>query len=180
MYLKYLFYLCKIFKKRPFLGIIYYQNCMKDRIKALMESQHMTQQTFAQFIQVSPATLSSIFNGRTRPTLNMVEAVKNKIPNLSMEWLMFGKEPMYLDEQPTSGQPSGASISDSSQQFLDFDSPSTPQKGGQDVVFQPSVSNTPIKQPETIVKYLDKPQRQITEIRVFYDDQTWETFVPKK
>jgi hypothetical protein len=30
------------------------------------------------------------------------------------------------------------------------------------------------------VKYSDKPQRQITEIRIFFDDQTWETFVPKK
>ena len=30
------------------------------------------------------------------------------------------------------------------------------------------------------VKNFDKPQRKITEIRIFYDDQTWETFVPKK
>jgi hypothetical protein len=30
------------------------------------------------------------------------------------------------------------------------------------------------------VKYIDKPQRNITEIRIFFDDQTWETFVPKK
>jgi hypothetical protein len=30
------------------------------------------------------------------------------------------------------------------------------------------------------VKTIDKPQRRITEIRVFYDDQTWETFVPQK
>ncbi|MBQ6062103.1 MAG: helix-turn-helix transcriptional regulator [Prevotella sp.] len=153
---------------------------MKDRIKALMESQHMTQQTFSQFIQVSPATLSSIFNGRTRPTLNMVEAIKNKIPNLSMEWLMFGKDPMYLDAPPASEQPKEPSTADTTQQFLEFDAPTTPQKSKQEATFQPSVSNTPIKQPETIVKYLDKPQRQITEIRIFYDDQTWETFVPKK
>lgn len=153
---------------------------MKDRIKTLMESQHMTQQTFAQFIQVSPATLSSIFNGRTRPTLNMVEAIKNKIPNLSMEWLMFGKEPMYLDSQNASGHRPEPSSGDSSQQFLDFDAPTTPQNAKQEANFQPSVQSTPINKPETIVKYLDKPQRQITEIRIFYDDQTWETFVPKK
>ena len=30
------------------------------------------------------------------------------------------------------------------------------------------------------VKNFDKSQRKITEIRIFYDDQTWETFVPKK
>ena len=30
------------------------------------------------------------------------------------------------------------------------------------------------------VKMQDKPQRRVLEIRVFYDDQTWETFVPAK
>lgn len=27
-----------------------------------------------------------------------------------------------------------------------------------------------------VVKYIDKPQRKITEIRVFFDDGTYETF----
>ena len=31
-----------------------------------------------------------------------------------------------------------------------------------------------------VVKNIDKPQRKITEIRIFFDDQTWETFLPKK
>ena len=30
------------------------------------------------------------------------------------------------------------------------------------------------------MKNIYKTQRNITEIRIFYDDQTWETFVPKK
>jgi hypothetical protein len=30
------------------------------------------------------------------------------------------------------------------------------------------------------VKVIDKAQRRVKEIRVFYDDQTWETFVPEK
>ena len=43
-----------------------------------------------------------------------------------------------------------------------------------------SVNNTPINQPKTSVKIIDKQQRRISEIRVFYDDKTWETFVPQK
>lgn len=43
-------------------------------------------------------------------------------------------------------------------------------------------NNVPItnRSVKTEVKYIDKPQRKITEIRIFFDDQTWETFVPKK
>ena len=43
-----------------------------------------------------------------------------------------------------------------------------------------SVNNTRKNPVQNEVKYIDKPQRKITEIRIFYDDQTWETFVPKK
>lgn len=64
---------------------------MKDRIRKVMESQHMTQQVFAEFIQIAPATLSSIFTGRTRPTLTIVEAIKNKIPSISTDWLFVWK-----------------------------------------------------------------------------------------
>ena len=39
---------------------------MKDRIRKVMESQNMTQQEFADFVHISPASLSSVFTGRTR------------------------------------------------------------------------------------------------------------------
>ena len=61
---------------------------MKDRIRQIMESQHMTQQVFADFIGLAPATLSSIYNERTRPTLSVVEAINKKIHNISTDWLM--------------------------------------------------------------------------------------------
>ena len=68
---------------------------MKDRIRQIMEAKHMTQQVFAQFIDMSPASLSSIFNGRTKPTLNIVEAIKKKIPEINIDWLLFGSGEMY-------------------------------------------------------------------------------------
>lgn len=36
------------------------------------------------------------------------------------------------------------------------------------------------KVPQFDAKIFDKKQRNITEIRIFFDDQTWETFLPKK
>ena len=74
---------------------------MKDRIRQIMESQHMSQQTFANFIGMSAASLSSIFNNRTKPTLNTVEAIKSKMPRLSTDWLMFGRGSMFIDDTPT-------------------------------------------------------------------------------
>jgi len=157
---------------------------MKDRIRQIMESQHMTQQVFADYIGLAPATLSSIFNGRTRPTLNVVEALKRKIPNINFDWLMLGVGPMYLD-QATGDQPqddTSVSREKIENPMLDFDqAPSpTPQNAPQRMSFVNSVRSTRPEIEREDLKIVDKPQRRVIEIRVFYDDQTWDTFVPAK
>ena len=147
----------------------------------------MTQQVFAQFIKISPATLSGIFNGRTNPSLNIVEAIKNSLPSISTDWLMFGTGPMYIDvskgNQGTdaAAAASSAAVADGREALLDFDTPqSALPSGGQPNVYGHGVNSTPKNIDTFLLKNVDKPQRKITEIRIFYDDQTWESFVPKK
>ena len=159
---------------------------MKDRIKQIMESQHMCQQVFAEFIGISPATLSQIFTDRTKPSIKTVEAIKKKLPTLSTDWLMFGKEPMYLDTFSQEGgsldnQQASSTLS-SVDAFLDFDSPlsPTPQNSPRTSNISTSVRNTRSDIAFENMNNLDKTQRKVTEIRVFYDDQTWESFIPSK
>ena len=148
----------------------------------------MTQQVFADYIGIGAATLSSIFNGRTRPTLNIVEAVKKKIPNISTDWLMFGSGEMYLpqneplDEAFTLSEMGSDGHPQIQNPMLDFEAtPSpTPQNGRPQPSNPNSVNSTRLDLERKEVKTIDKPQRRITEIRVFYDDQTWETFIPQK
>ena len=66
--------------------------------------------------------------------------------------------------------------------MLDFDQTAspTPQNVSPQYTNSNSVKST---RPEIVreeVKFIDKPQRKVIEIRVFYDDQTWDTFVPAK
>jgi DNA-binding XRE family transcriptional regulator len=146
-----------------------------------MESQHMTQQVFAQFIKISPATLSGIFNGRTNPSLNIVEAIKNSLPSISTDWLLFGNGPMYIDVSKGESVASAGGSADSKEALLDFETPSTaPSIASQTGGFVQGVNSTPKNIEQFVVKNIDKPQRKITEIRIFFDDQTWETFLPKK
>ncbi len=136
----------------------------------------MTQQVFANYLELSPASLSSIFNDRTRPTINIVEAIKKKFPNISTDWLLFGTGDMYT--HPSDGE---AVVATDGQQaaepVLDFGdttqgpSPLPASTRSEKSMAAPTVSD---------VKIINKVQRNITEIRVFYDDQTWETFVPQR
>ena len=183
-----MFYLCKLKDIDQIEGHSTLNADMKDRIRQIMEAQHMTQQVFADFIGTTPATLSGIFNDRTRPTLNIVESIKKKIPDINTDWLLFGSGQMFLHAVPTSdtasssSEPSRQNVNVVSEQLLDFNSDVSPTPQGRAVAstIYNGVRNTqPIIVREE-VKIPDKPQRRVTEIRVYYDDQTWESFVPSK
>ena len=142
---------------------------MKDRIKQIMDAQQMSQQAFAAFIDMSAATLSSIFNGRTKPTLAIVEAIKTKIPNINTDWLMFGSGTMYKSSSEAPAV-SPSSTSSKTEPMLDFgfdegssagkESKSEPQVK-QEIK---GVNNTPREMPKTEIKFVDKPQRHVVEI----------------
>ena len=158
---------------------------MKERIRELMESLHKSQQDFAQFIEMSPASLSSIFNGRTKPTLTIVEAIKKKIPDISVEWLLFGVGDMYANRQATAtSQESPTPTSSEPMLEFDFDDEAkhsrSEKNADQTVNSNNSVKRTRLENKGNEVKSIDIVKRRVIEIRVYYDDYTFETFVPDK
>lgn len=202
---------------------------MKDRIKQLMEAQHMNQQAFAACTGISSASLSSIFTGRTNPTLNHVDAIMAKFPNVNPMWLLRGVGGMMLVEGGEvnnstsatgsvggvsgSGPAMGGSQGDSahvpgSEHVVQNDLFSSANVAESSSVSRPSGTSGPShsgagrgygqqggqrgdnsgryatqgRQDVMGVQMLQsqREMRKITEIRVFYDDQTWESFVPKK
>ena len=151
----------------------------------IMEDQHMTQQVFADFIHQAPATLSSIFNGRTRPTLNIVEAIKSKFPDISTEWLLFGTGDMHITHPEASADAAQEQRPGVQEPMINFDSPvpvASPvvQSAPSSTAFQYGVKTTRSDYARDEVRIIDKEPRRVTEIRVYYDDQTYETFVPAK
>ena len=150
---------------------------MKDRIFQIMKQEGLNQKEFAATTGISPATLSSIFNGRTSPTLNHAEALHRRFPKLNMSWLMFGEGDMYIKPQESTAQ-GGMNQEDDA-----FASSYSEVVGGDDA--QSASSGLPFdvnggtpRSPvvREVVKFIDKPQRKITEIRIFFDDGTFETF----
>ena len=156
-------------------------NNMKDRIRQLMESLHLSQQEFSERTQIGTATLSNIFNGRTHPSIKVIELIKKNLPDISIDWLLLGVGPMYVNTTASDPQLVD-SHNDAQSQSLPFDgfSTPTPQQGSSTIS-----QNHPSKvvrndTTELLSKLVEKPQRKVTEIRVYYDDQTWESFVPSK
>lgn len=148
----------------------------------------MTQKVFAQFTGINEGTLSLLLRDKAQPTLKIYEAIHKHFPDISMSWLFDGTGPMYNNNvsptadgttpaagSATASAASGAPLSGA----VSSAAPSSPllfAEGGSQVN---GVAAQGRNIDKTVVKYVDKPQRKITEIRVFFDDQTWESFVPK-
>ena len=69
---------------------------MKDRIIALMRHMGMSQKNFAEEICISPGTLSSIFSGRNNASLNTLNNIHERFPEVNMDWLLNGNGEMFV------------------------------------------------------------------------------------
>lgn len=168
---------------------------LKDRIKEIMDDKHMINIVFANETGINPGTLSLLLRGKTQPTLKHYEAIHNRFPDISMEWLFDGTGSMYKDQGAGKSAvddtaTSSASLSGSNVSGIGASSANgsvVVSADGKTAQVSPSLfDNSRVRDGQmsfsgekNIIKIVDKHPRKITEIRVFYDDQTWESFVPK-
>ncbi len=156
---------------------------IKDRIRQLMEATEMNQKDFAIITGITAPTLSSIFNGRTSATLNHVMALHKEFPNVRMEWLLFGEGKMYETSIPAE---SDANSPDAYQGTL-FSTPSSNENitnladsAPANTTTRATISEEALAIHMEQVKNINKLARNISEIRIFFDDGTFEIFTPKE
>lgn len=152
---------------------------MKDRIRQIQEKEQMTQRDFAAALGISPSSLSSIYNGHTSPTSNHVQAIHRRFPEINTDWVMFGEGEMFRSQHDDQDVPQSGTGTQG-----EGDRPTASSEG--QVTGTPDTNSLQLPAVEgaapaqviirETVKYIDKPQRRITEIRVFYDDGTFDTF----
>jgi len=85
---------------------------MVERIKTLIEKQNLTATQFAEEIGVQRSAVSHLLSGRNKPSLDFMLKIKNRFPEISLDWLLIGrgkmKEVEKVDEknQPETTQAS--------------------------------------------------------------------------
>lgn len=183
---------------------------MHVRIKQVMDHYGLQQQAFAMKLGVSPATISSIYNGRTKPTNNHVQAIHREFPEINTNWLLFGEGDMILHSVDQSTMASSGSIEQNVVSADKETSSTFPTSGSEIPMFfsedmVQAASPVPNVQPvhaapqrampaqgapqrpamgrasaayHTNANQFDKEPRRVKEIRVFYDDGTFEVFAP--
>lgn len=72
---------------------------MVDRIKKLIEKQKLTATQFAEEIGVQRSAVSHLLSGRNKPSLDFMLKIKNKFPDISLDWLLLGQGKMKEIDQ---------------------------------------------------------------------------------
>ncbi len=155
---------------------------MKDRVRLVMENEQLTPAQFADTLDINRAVISHILNGRNNPSLDVVKKILSKFSHINSDWLLLGKEPMYKEGSMLSS--SSSSLSGVSQSDLfhqndsSFDSSHEACRNKQESSVKPSekyIDYTEIK----CVNGFEKCDKKITQIMIYYDDNTYETFFPR-
>ena len=145
-----------------------------------MQKEEMSSVQFAEKIDISPSSLSHILNGRNKPSLEVVMKIHKACSYVSLPWLLYGEGEMETQENGSVSEESSIS----GVMMLD-ESPIFASNGAEDSENRKEMElRTPVYAPKEIVreevKYIEKPARKITEIRIFFDNGTYETFRPDK
>ena len=149
---------------------------MKNRINQILQKEGVTATLFAEKIGISPASLSHILNGRNEPSLAVVTKIHESC-GVNLEWLIFGRGEMEISNEAKEDDRNVSSLPDEISLFSPI--PQGFSENRKEI--EPKTPYFATKEPvKEEVRYVEKPERKITEIRIFFDNCTYETFHPNK
>ena len=65
-------------------------NNMIKRLEAFIKSKQLTKSSFAAKIGVQRSSLAHFFSGRNKPSLDFYIKIKNKYPEVDLNWIISG------------------------------------------------------------------------------------------
>jgi len=70
---------------------------MTDRISLLIKAKNLSAAQFADEIGVQRSSISHLMSGRNKPSLDLIQKTLQRFPEVSTEWLLFGKGEMVRE-----------------------------------------------------------------------------------
>lgn len=178
-----------------------------ERLKSFIESKGLSYSQFADKCGIPRPSLSQLLTGRNKKINDsMVGQIHREFPELSIVWLLFGEGEMenlpspvdavsnfsdnndpfnslfpdlpLTDEnfvrQNLENLPNGTSSSKNSKEI----GLNSPQKEAENIGIKDSRLSKKIKDLTSKIEDLKRNPRKVIQITVYYDDSTFETFLP--
>lgn len=149
---------------------------MKERIKQIIDSEDITPAKFADMLQINRAVISHILNGRNNPSLDVASKILLEMPYIDPTWLLNGIGEMYKDGYEKSHRIDKGLFNEELDGSADGNTNDFKAKGSiVNKVF--NSAHSPKNEQNILQKGVVKKIRQII---IYYDDNTFETFVMDK
>lgn len=174
-----------------------------NRLKLFMESQRIANSQFADTCRIPRPTLSQLLNGRNKKISDeFIGKIHEAYPHLSVLWLMFGEGEMIINENIGISEPqTDAKIDDYGERVIDFQdntigsnqyqkSPEIESnnflQSKSPLSAKPKANTFELHPPhtpqttttETKVSISTDCNKKITNIVVFYNDNSFQSFSP--
>lgn len=174
-----------------------------NRLKFFMENQQIANSQFADTCRIPRPTLSQLLNGRNKKISDeLIGKIHDAFPKLSVLWLMFGEGRMMIDENIEISEPQNdeknemPSVKHLDFQYNTFDdtqsqntfeietnSSSQPKIPANAMRRDENVGNADIQAQQNFAKSAEVSiktdcSKRITNIVVFYSDNSFQSFAP--
>ncbi len=166
------------------------------RLKLFMDSIHVQSSQFADMCEIPRPSFSQLLSGRNQKVSDtLIKKIHTAYPDLSVMWLMFGEGPMLTiknnkesedtnSDAPESSESKKSTVSSTNDQESAENSNlralNQPQFAPKENVYQQLEENKKILELQLQIEKMQKNPRRVAQITVYYDDSTFETFVPSK
>lgn len=152
------------------------------RLKEFISYLQLTNSQFADSCHIPRPSLSQLLNGRNKKVSDEIVAkIHDAFPQLSVLWLLFGEGQMVANENIQFSEPQNPVVSPlvNTQSTTNQSVDSQPSSPVSNTTFSSenfqSSNNTP---PPTSIKLNTAPNKRISTIVVFYDDNSFQSFSP--
>lgn len=165
------------------------------RLKLFMDSIHIQSSQFADMCEIPRPSFSQLLSGRNQKVSDtLIKKIHSAYPDLSVMWLMFGEGPMLtiqkapneetINNEPAAENPLKIPVASNNDKEISeysnlraLNQPLIPHKEN---IYQQLEENKKILELQLQIEKLQKNPRRVAQITVYYDDSTFETFVPSK
>ena len=163
-------------------------NFIASRLKSLISGLGLSDSQFADTCSISRPTLSLLLSGKNKKISDvMLTQIHEAFPDVSILWLLFGEGKMFKSEETVSSE---LKNDDENSIFQEKSKENEEQLNLVNLkqlenVIQNAVNKSfegSFIQLETVLQKNQETQapRKVSKITVYYDDSTFESFIPEK
>ncbi len=150
---------------------------MLNRIALILKQKNLTSAKFADEIGVQRSSISHVLSGRNKPGLEFIQKILKTYPEISSDWILFGKGKMMIDQENEPEVQRDRVKNDLFTSKLSDEEQKAELSGLEKIQNAGSTTSTLLNKQKISSK--NEVKKEIEKIIVFYTDDSFRQYIPE-